>query len=78
MSAPLLGRGPREDNWRQRYLARYEQLNKQGESFFPYTILKDAMASLVLFLVLVALAVFVWQRPIVTSFCLASSTPFGS
>ncbi len=43
---------------RQRYLARYEEQKRQGESFFPHTIHKDALFSLLVFLVLVALAVF--------------------
>ncbi len=42
-----------------KYLARYDELKKQGESFFPYTVFKDSLASLVVFLILVALAVFV-------------------
>jgi len=44
---------------RQRYLARYAEQKAQGESFFPYTIHKDALFTLLVFLVLVALAVFV-------------------
>lgn len=47
------------DEVRQRYRARYEELKKKGEPFFPNTVFKDAVASLVIFLILVALAVFV-------------------
>ncbi len=48
-----------ENERRRRYLARYEELKKQGESFYPYTIHKDALFSLLVFLVLVGLAAFV-------------------
>ncbi len=44
---------------RKRYLARYQEQKALGESFFPYTIHKDAIFSLLVFLVLVALAAFV-------------------
>lgn len=48
-----------ENERRQRYLARYAEQKARGESFFPHTIHKDALFSLLVFLVLVALAVFV-------------------
>ncbi len=48
-----------ENEKRQRYLARYAEQKAQGESFFPHTIHKDALFTLLVFLVLVALAVFV-------------------
>lgn len=47
-----------ENERRQRYLARYTEQKAQGESFFPHTIHKDALFTLLVFLVLVALAVF--------------------
>ena len=48
-----------ENERRQRYHERYDEQKKQGESFFPHTIHKDALFSLLVFLVIVALAVFV-------------------
>ncbi len=48
-----------KDDEKQRYLSRYEELKHQGESFFPYTVAKDVVVSLAVFLILVALAVFV-------------------
>ncbi len=48
-----------ENERRQRYLARYEEQKRQGESFFPHTIHKDALFTLGVFLLLVALAAFV-------------------
>lgn len=50
--------GANSDSVRQKYLARYEQLKKLGEPFFPDTVLKDIIASFVLFLILVGLAIF--------------------
>lgn len=50
---------PPEDERRRRYLARYEELKRQGEPFFPNTVFKDALVSLLLFLILVALAALV-------------------
>ncbi len=47
------------DEDKRRYLARYEELKHQGESFFPYTVAKDALFALLVFLILMALAVFV-------------------
>ena len=48
-----------ENDRRQRYHERYDELKKRGESFFPHTIHKDALFSLLVFLIIVALAVFV-------------------
>ncbi len=57
--ALLKKREPTKDEKRRRYLARYDELKRQGESFFPHTIFKDAVATLLIFLLLVALAAFV-------------------
>src|SRR5512142_1992146 len=51
--------GTSTDAKKRRYHERYAELKSLGETFFPHTIFKDAVASLVLFLILVALAVFV-------------------
>lgn len=48
-----------DNDRRQRYLSRYTEQKAQGESFFPHTIHKDALFTLLVFLILVALAVFV-------------------
>ncbi|MCK4975579.1 MAG: c-type cytochrome, partial [Anaerolineales bacterium] len=43
---------------RQEYLEQYQQAKKKGVPFFPDILFKDAIASLLVFLVLVALAYF--------------------
>lgn len=47
-----------ENERRRRYLERYAELKRQGEAFFPHTIHKDALFSLLVFLLLVGLAAF--------------------
>jgi mono/diheme cytochrome c family protein len=44
---------------KQWHLTRYEELKREGKPFFPHTVFKDAVVALLVFLVLVALAVFV-------------------
>jgi len=44
---------------KQAYLEHYKELKKKGELFFPYDIFKDAVVSLLVLIVLVALAYFV-------------------
>ncbi|MHB0868612.1 MAG: c-type cytochrome [Chloroflexota bacterium] len=44
---------------RRRYLSRYEEQKQQGKGFYPYTIHKDALFSLLVFLMLAAMAIFV-------------------
>jgi mono/diheme cytochrome c family protein len=44
---------------KQAYLEHYKELKKKGELFFPYDIFKDAVVSLLVLVVLVALAYFV-------------------
>ena len=41
------------------YLDRYKQAKEKGVPFFPDIVFKDAIASLVIFLILAALAYFV-------------------
>ncbi len=43
---------------RRRYQERYDAQKKLGKPFWPDTIFKDAVASLIIFLILIALAVF--------------------
>lgn len=43
----------------ERYHARYDELKKLGKPFFPDTVLKDIIASFVIFLILVGLALLV-------------------
>lgn len=47
------------ENEKQEYLERYAAEKKAGEHFFPDALVRDALISLVIFLVLVALAYFV-------------------
>lgn len=47
------------DNWKARVRARYEQLKQLGKPFFPDIIAKDAIAAVVIFAVLLALAHFI-------------------
>ena len=44
---------------KQEYLERYHQAKEKGLPFFPDIIFKDAVVSLLVFLILVALAYFV-------------------
>jgi mono/diheme cytochrome c family protein len=44
---------------RQEYLDGYKKAKEKGEYFFPDSLFKDAIVSLIVFLVLVALAIFV-------------------
>jgi mono/diheme cytochrome c family protein len=44
---------------KQAYLEHYKELKKKGELFFPYDIFKDSIVSLLVLLILVALAYFV-------------------
>jgi len=44
---------------KQAYLEQYKEQKKKGELFFPYDIFKDAIVSLLVLVVLVALAYFV-------------------
>jgi len=46
------------ENEKQEYLEKYEQEKKKGLPFFPDILFKDAVISLVVFLILVALAYF--------------------
>lgn len=46
------------DAQKQEYLKRYKEKKAEGELFFPHSIAKDAIVSLLVFLVLVGLAVF--------------------
>ncbi|MFN2188809.1 MAG: cytochrome B, partial [Candidatus Promineifilaceae bacterium] len=41
------------------YLKKYKEEKEKGDSFFPYVLFKDALAALLVFLVLVALAYFI-------------------
>jgi hypothetical protein len=47
------------DQEKKDYLERYHQQKEKGVPFFPDIIFKDALISLVVFLILVALAYFV-------------------
>lgn len=49
-------RGSTKEERRRWHLARYEESKRLGEPFFPHTIFKDAVATLAVFLLLVALA----------------------
>ena len=44
---------------KQDYLEKYNEAKKSGEPFFPDALFKDALVSLVIFLILVALAYFI-------------------
>jgi mono/diheme cytochrome c family protein len=48
-----------DEKEKQAYLERYEKEKKRGVPFFPDLIFKDAIVSLVIFLILLALAYFV-------------------
>ena len=41
------------------YLEKYKEEKEKGEPFFPYAVFKDALAALIVFLLLVALAYFI-------------------
>lgn len=43
-------------DWHGKYEAYYKKLKEQGKSFFPYTVLKDTVAALIVFGVLLFLA----------------------
>jgi menaquinol-cytochrome c reductase cytochrome b/c subunit len=47
------------DAEKQEYLAEYKEKKKNGELFFPDAIAKDAIVSLLVFVILIGLAVFV-------------------
>jgi hypothetical protein len=47
------------DKEKQDYLDEYGREKQQGESFFPDSLVRDALVSLAIFLGLVALAYFV-------------------
>jgi ubiquinol-cytochrome c reductase cytochrome b subunit len=44
---------------RRWHLTRYEELKREGKAFFPHIVFKDAVVTLLVFLVLVGLALFV-------------------
>lgn len=44
------------NNWKERLKKRYEELKKEGKSFFPYIIFKDTVAVFVVFLIVAILA----------------------
>jgi menaquinol-cytochrome c reductase cytochrome b/c subunit len=46
------------DAEKQKYLKRYKEKKAEGELFFPHSIAKDAIVSLLIFILLVLLAVF--------------------
>ncbi len=46
------------DAEKQKYLKRYKEKKAEGELFFPHSIAKDAVVSLLVFIVLILLAVF--------------------
>ncbi|MGD8760078.1 MAG: hypothetical protein PVJ07_07475, partial [Anaerolineales bacterium] len=48
-----------DEKEKQEYLEKYEQDKKAGVPFFPDILFKDAIVSLLVFLVLIALAYFV-------------------
>lgn len=52
-------RGSPQKSRKEEYKERYERAKSRGESFFPHTIFADAIASLVVFVAIVALAIFV-------------------
>src|SRR5512139_2689687 len=47
------------DAEKQKYLKHYKEKKAEGELFFPHSISKDAVVSLLIFVVLILLAVFV-------------------
>ncbi len=44
---------------KREYLKRYKEAKEHGIPFFPDALFKDAVASLIIFLILVALAYFI-------------------
>lgn len=48
-----------KDNEKHEYLKRYKKAKENGEYFFPDSLFKDAVVSLVIFVILVVLAYFV-------------------
>ena len=48
-----------KENEKKQYLERYQKAKDEGESFYPFILFKDAIASLIVFLILLALAYFV-------------------
>ena len=47
------------DAEKQAYLKKYKEKKAEGELFFPHSIAKDAVVSLAIFILLIALAIFV-------------------
>ena len=47
-----------DEEERQEYLEKYKEAKEKGLPFFPYILFKDAVVALVVFLILVALALF--------------------
>ena len=48
-----------KENEKKQYLERYQKAKDEGESFYPFILFKDAIASLIVFLILLTLAYFV-------------------
>jgi ubiquinol-cytochrome c reductase cytochrome b subunit len=48
----------RETNWKERLMSRYKELKAQGKSFWPHIIFKDTVAILVVFLIVLAAALW--------------------
>lgn len=45
------------ESWKERALARYQELKKLGKSFFPYIIYKDTVVVFLIFVVVLGLAI---------------------
>ena len=58
-SVPERKEGAMNEKDKKEYLERYKQAKEKGVPFFPDIVFKDAIASLVIFLILAALAYFV-------------------
>ncbi len=48
----------RNGDFKEHFLNNYHELKSKGESFFPFTVYKDAIAALILFCILLAMALF--------------------
>jgi mono/diheme cytochrome c family protein len=50
-------RAPSKSDWHEKYREQYKKAKEEGESFYPYAIIKDAVAALVVFVALVLVAI---------------------